>query len=66
MEIGVKYNLLKNKKSIIFIPKTHSRSVIKKIFKNLIIYDNIILNILAQPLIQNDLISSNIQCRVSI
>ena len=60
LEIGIKYNLLKKKKSIIFIPKTHSRSVIKKIFKNLIIYDNIILNILAQPLIQNDLISSNI------
>jgi putative glycosyltransferase (TIGR04372 family) len=60
IEIGVKHNSLKKKKSIIFIPKTHSRSVIKKIFKNLIIFDNIILNILAQPLIHNNLISSNI------
>ena len=58
LEIGVKYNLLKKKS--LFLSKNPFRSIIKKIFKNLIIYDNIILNILAQPLIQNDLISSNI------
>ena len=57
LEVGVKYNHLKNKKSLIFIPSSQSRSHIKKIFPNLIIIDSLILNILAQPLIHSSYIS---------
>ncbi|MDA9898515.1 TIGR04372 family glycosyltransferase [Candidatus Pelagibacter ubique] len=57
LEVMVKYNHLRNKKSLIFIPSSQSRSYIKKIFPNLIITDSIILNILAQPLIHSSFIS---------
>jgi len=57
LEVTVKYNHLKSKKSLIFIPSSQSRSHIKKIFPNLIIIDSMILNILAQPLIHSSYIS---------
>ena len=62
LEVMVKYNHLRNKKSLIFVPSSQSRSHIKKIFPNLIIIDNILLNILAQPLIQTTFVS----CPVTI
>ena len=62
LEVMVKYNHLRNKKSLIFVPSSQSRSHIKKIFPNLIIIDNILLNILAQPLIHSNFIS----CPVTI
>lgn len=53
----VEYNCLRNKKSLIFIPSTQTRSHINKIFINLNIIDSIILNFLALPLIHTNFIS---------
>lgn len=54
----VKNHLLNKKIPVICIPKSHSRSYIKKIFKNLIIIDNIFFNIILLPFINTDFISS--------
>ena len=65
LQVMVKYNHLRNKKSLIFVPRTLIRSHIKKIFSNLKIIDSMILNILAQPLIQTNFIScevTNAEC----
>jgi len=56
----IKYYLLNNKIPIICIPKSIKRSYIKKIFQNLIVIDNIIINILFLPLIYSRIISSDI------
>jgi putative glycosyltransferase (TIGR04372 family) len=56
----VKYYLLNNKIPIICIPKSIKRSYIKKIFKNLVVIDNIIINILFLPLINSRIVSSDI------
>jgi putative glycosyltransferase (TIGR04372 family) len=54
----VKSHLLNKKIPIICIPKSHLRSYVKKIFKNLIIIDNIFFNIILLPFIYTDFISS--------
>jgi hypothetical protein len=54
----IKNHLLNKKIPIICVPKSHSRSYIKKIFKNLIIIDNIFFNIILLPFINTDFISS--------
>jgi hypothetical protein len=56
----VKYYLLNNKIPIICIPKSIKRSYIKKIFQNLVVIDNIIINILFLPLINSRIVSSDI------
>ena len=55
----VKYYLLNNKIPIICIPKSIKRSYIKKIFQNLVVIDNIIINILFLPLINSRIVSSD-------
>ena len=53
----VKKNILNGYKSIILIPSHSNYSFVKKIFKNLIIIDNLLLNILLLPMKHSSLIS---------
>lgn len=55
-----KEHLIKGFKPIICIPNNEEFSFIKKIFKELIILDNVIINILFFPLIQTNFISFSI------
>ena len=57
LNVMVKRNLLKGYKSIILIPNYYNFNFVKKIFKNLIIIDNTLLNILLLPLKHSRLIS---------
>lgn len=57
LNILVKKNSIEGYKSIILIPSNSNFSFIKKIFKNLIIIDNLLLNIFLLPLKHTDLIS---------
>jgi putative glycosyltransferase (TIGR04372 family) len=52
-----KFYFLENKTPIICVPRTVSRSHIKKIFNKLIIVDSLFLNVLFLPLINSSLIS---------
>ena len=52
-----KFHFLENKTPIICVPRTVSRSHIKKIFNKLIIVDSLFLNVLFLPLINSSLIS---------
>jgi len=57
LNVMVKKNVLKGYKSIILIPSYYNFNFIKRIFKNLIIIDNNLLNILLLPLKHSRLIS---------
>ncbi|MDC1185245.1 TIGR04372 family glycosyltransferase [Candidatus Pelagibacter ubique] len=57
LDVMVKKNLLDGYKSIILIPKHSDYSFIKEIFKNLIIIDNTLLNILLLPMKHTRLVS---------
>ena len=57
LNIMVKKNLLNGYKSIILIPKYSNFSFVKEIFKNLIIIDNNLLNILLLPIKHSQLVS---------
>lgn len=57
LNVMVKKNLIDGYKSIILIPSYSNFSFIKEIFKNLIIIDNVLLNILLLPLKHTSLIS---------
>jgi putative glycosyltransferase (TIGR04372 family) len=61
LNVMVKKNLIDGYKSIILIPSHSDFSFIKEIFKNLIIIDNCLLNILLLPLKHTDLISCTCQ-----
>ena len=57
LNIMVKKNLLNGYKSIILIPKYSNFNFVKEIFKNLIIIDNNLLNILLLPIKHSQLVS---------
>ena len=57
LSIMVKKNVLNGYKSIILIPSHYNFNFVKKIFKNLIIIDNNLLNILLLPLKHTRIIS---------
>lgn len=57
LNVMIKKNLINGYKSIILIPSCTDFSFVKEIFKNLIIIDNCLLNILLLPLKHTDLIS---------
>lgn len=57
LNVMVKINLIRGYKSIILIPRYCEFAFIKKIFKNLIIIDNLFLNIILLPLKHTSLIS---------